>query len=226
MKVVVNGHIAETIETLVSELTDLGVRVVGVCADISRTEGVDLLFKEATSSFGTIDLLINNAALVRGKTFFEMDETLLDLELATNIRAPYLCAYRAADLMRHAGGGNIIHISSVGASQAHWTGHPYDATKGAIEAMTRAMALSLAEFGIRVNAIAPGAIHTERRAPLDDPNMQAVARRIPLARYGTALEIGATAAFLASEEASYITGQVITVDGGITAQLSPPGQPI
>lgn len=92
--------------------------------------------------------------------------------------------------------------------------------------MTRAMALDLAQIGIRINAIAPGAIRTERSASVDDPRMLAVAQRIPMARFGTVLEVGAMVAFLASEEASYITGQIIYVDGGATVQLSPPGQPI
>ena len=120
----------------------------------------------------------------------------------------------------------MVHISSVGAAQAHWGGHPYDATKSAIEGMTRAMALNLAEHHIRVNAIGPGAIFTENRPPLDGDDMRAVAKRIPVGRLGSVLEIASTIAFLASNEASYITGQVIYVDGGITAQLSPPGQPI
>ncbi|HEX2623217.1 MAG TPA: SDR family oxidoreductase, partial [Phototrophicaceae bacterium] len=83
-----------------------------------------------------------------------------------------------------------------------------------------------AREGIRINAIAPGAIQSEKTLPLDDPRMQALAARIPMARLGTPLEIGAMVAFLASSDASYITGQVIYVDGGVTSQLSPPGQPI
>jgi NAD(P)-dependent dehydrogenase (short-subunit alcohol dehydrogenase family) len=99
-------------------------------------------------------------------------------------------------------------------------------TKGAIESMTRAMALSLAHDGIRVNAIAPGAIRGPRTPPPDSEIVQAVSARIPLGRFGSDLEIGAAVAFIASEDAAYITGQVLCVDGGIMAQLSPPGQPI
>ena len=125
--------------------------------------------------------------------------------------------------MQANGGGNIIHISSVGALRAHEMGLPYDVTKGAINAMTRAMAKDLGEYKIRVNAIAPGVTHTYRWSAADHSSVQNVAARIPLRRIGTVSDIGSLVAFLASPEASYITGQIIYVDGGITAQLSPPG---
>jgi 3-oxoacyl-[acyl-carrier protein] reductase len=126
--------------------------------------------------------------------------------------------------MRETGGGNIIHISSVGGLRAHWRGFPYDVTKGAIDSMTRAMAIDLAEYNIRVNAIGPGATRT-RRTPSDEhPVIQEMSGRIPLGRFGLVSEISSVVSFLASSEASYITGQIIYVDGGITAQLSPPGQ--
>jgi NAD(P)-dependent dehydrogenase (short-subunit alcohol dehydrogenase family) len=128
--------------------------------------------------------------------------------------------------MRELGQGNIIHISSVGGLRAHWRGLPYDLTKGAIDAMTRAMALELAEYGIRVNAIAPGATHTERTSALDDQQLQTYTQRVPLTRFGTPLEIGAAVAFLASPDAAYITGQVLYVDGGLTVQLGLKDQPI
>ena len=127
--------------------------------------------------------------------------------------------------MRGAGAGNIIHISSVGGLRAHWTGLPYDVTKGAIDAMTRAMALELADYGIRVNAVAPGATRTERHDTLDQGRIQEFVQRVPLRRIGLPLEMGAAVAFLASPDAEYITGQVIYVDGGLTVQLGTREQP-
>jgi NAD(P)-dependent dehydrogenase (short-subunit alcohol dehydrogenase family) len=226
MKIVIHGLDPQEVETTTQELQALGVPTVGITGDLTRDEDISRLFQTALETFGTLHLLVNNAADLDRKNLFEADQAMLDHQLAINIRAPYLCAQKAAEIMRPAKRGNIINISSVGGLRAHWTGHPYDLTKGAIDSMTRAMALDLAQIGIRMNAIAPGAIATERNVPLDDPRLDAVAQRIPMGRFGTMLEIGATVAFLASEDAGYITGQVIYVDGGATAQLSPPGQPI
>jgi len=103
---------------------------------------------------------------------------------------------------------------------------PYDASKAAIDGLTRAPAVELADHGIRVNAIAAGAIYTERRPHPDDSKMREQVERIPMRRMGSTLEIGSVVAFLASSDAAYITGQVIYVDGGITTQLSPRGQAI
>lgn len=121
---------------------------------------------------------------------------------------------------------SIINISSVGGQRAHLPGLPYDMTKGALEAMTRAMALDLAKDGIRVNAVAPGATRGWRTPPPDDARFKAICARIPLGRFGSDQDVAAMVAFLASADADYVTGQVFAVDGGISAQLSPPGQPI
>ena len=226
MKIVVNSRTVETVEATAAELRNLGVDTLAVPADVGRTDGVDRLFEETLRAYDTVDLLVNNAANLRRLHFFEVDEALLDDELASNIRGPYMCAHRAAEVMRDAGGGNIIHISSVGGLRAHWSGLPYDVTKGALDAMTRAMALELAEHGIRVNGVAPGPIRTERTLPPDHSRMLAVAQRVPLQRFGLPVEIGSAVAFLASPDADYITGQIIYVDGGITAQLSPAEAPV
>jgi 3-oxoacyl-[acyl-carrier protein] reductase len=225
MRIVVTSRSQGAAEMTAAEISDMGREVLIVAGDVGRTRDVDNLFAVTRRIFGTVDVLVNNAADLRRVGFFEADEALLDAHLATNIRGPYLCAYRAAEMMREQGHGSIIHISSVGGLRAHWRGLPYDVTKGALDAMTRAMALELAEYGIRVNAVAPGAIRTERTPPSDDPRAQALARRVPLGRYGLPLEIGAAVAFLASPEASYITGQVIYVDGGLTVQLGTREQP-
>jgi 3-oxoacyl-[acyl-carrier protein] reductase len=205
------------------------VETLAVPADVGRTAQVNRLFDETLEAFGSVHLLVNNAANLRRKHFFDVDEALLDDELTNNVKGPYMCAYRAAQVMRESGGGNIIHISSVGGLRAHWRGLPYDVTKGAIDAMTRAMALELADLGIRVNAVAPGATRTERtrtRTRTDAELKEMFADRVPLGRIGLPLEIGAAVAFLASPEASYITGQVLYVDGGMTAQLGPRAMPL
>jgi NAD(P)-dependent dehydrogenase (short-subunit alcohol dehydrogenase family) len=226
MKLVLNARTAETVRIVAKELGDMGVEVLPVPGDVGRTEDVNRLFDETVSAYGTVDLLVNNAADLRRVNFFDVNEAMLEEELYINVKGPFLCSYRAAQVMRKNGHGNIIHISTVGGLRAHNPGLPYDATKGALDSMTRVMGIELARYGIRVNGIAPGAIHTENRRPLNHPRVIGYAKRIPINRLGLPLEIGAVVAFLASEDASYIIGQTIYVDGGITSQLSPPQYPI
>ena len=226
MRVVITGRTVEQVEGTTAELRALGVQALAVTADIGQSAEVNRLFAETIAAYGAVDLLVNNAALVRRVHLFDVDEALLEQHLAVNIRGPYLCAWRAAEIMRAQGRGNIVNISSIGGQRAHWRGLPYDVTKGAMDAMTRAMSLDLAPLGIRMNAVAPGPIRTERTLPADDPANQALVGRVPMGRMGSVEEIGAVVAFLASSDSSYITGQIISVDGGVSVQLSPPGQPV
>jgi glucose 1-dehydrogenase len=222
MKVVINARHAEEVEATAQELRQLGGTVLPVTADVGKKDDIHRLVSETISAFGTIDLLVNNAASLKRKKFFTVDEAMFDDELAANIKGPWLLSVEVANIMKEKGHGSIIHISSVGGLRAHDPGLPYDATKGALDSMTKVMGIELAELGIRVNGIAPGAIYTDgRRMPPDDPRWKPYAQLIPLRRLGMPLEIGAVVAFLASEDASYIIGQMIYVDGGITAQLSP-----
>jgi 3-oxoacyl-[acyl-carrier protein] reductase len=225
MKVIINARTQEAVEVTTAELRAAGAEALPVPADVGHTEGVNLLFDETLRAYGSVDLLVNNAASLQRIPFFDVSESVLDEQLAANIRGPFLCAYRAAGAMREKRAGNIIHISSVGGRIAHWRGLPYDVTKGAIDAMTRAMALELADYGIRVNALAPGATRTERHLTADQERLREFANRIPLRRVGLPEEMGAAVAFLASPDAAYITGQVIYVDGGLTAQLGTREQP-
>jgi glucose 1-dehydrogenase len=226
MNVVINGRSAEACDATAGGLRDLGAEVLAVVADVGEADGVNRLFDETLSAFGTVDLLVNNAANLMRQSFFNVSQELLVAQLSTNIRGPYLCSFRAAKAMRDGGrGGSIVNISSVGGARAHWRGLPYDVTKGALDSMTRAMALELVEYGIRVNAVAPGATSTERTNAADPSRISALVDRIPLLRLGAPLEIGAAVAFLASPEAAYILGQVIYVDGGLTVQLGTREQP-
>ncbi len=224
MRVVLADKDEEPLEATTAALRTVGAEVMGFIGDLSQSEAIHQMFGQITGSLKTVDLLVNNAADLRRKRLLDEHEALLDHQLANNIRGPYLCSYLAAQIMRSGGGGNIVHISSVGALRAHHRGFPYDVTKGAINAMTLAMAIDLAEHKIRVNAIGPGVTRTYRTPGDDHPRVQEIVGRIPIQRMGTISDIGALVAFLASPEASYITGQVIYVDGGITAQLSPRGQ--
>ncbi|NCO39691.1 MAG: SDR family oxidoreductase [Armatimonadetes bacterium] len=225
MKVVITSRTAEAVDETVAELIAVGAEAVGVPADIGCMEDIERLFGETLSAFGTVHLLVNNAADLRRDHMFKVPETLVDSQLASNIKGPYMCSLRAAQLMRdHGHGGNLVNISTVGALRAHWPGLPYDMTKGALDVMTKCMALDLADFGIRVNCLGPGPIHRGRTS--DHPHAQPLLERVPLRTFGTPLDIAAAVAFLASPDAEFITGQILYVDGGLTVQLTPRGQPI
>lgn len=224
MRVVIADKDEESLDLTMDSMQRLNTKVHAFLGDLSQAEVIKELFEHTMDKFAVINLLINNAANLDRFRLLDDHEDVLDCQLETNIRGPYLCSAQAAKFMSQANGGNIIHISSVGGLRAHWFGFPYDVTKGAIDSMTRAMAIDLAEYKIRVNAIAPGAIRTRRTPPSDNSAVREMSARIPLQRFGLVSEISSVAIFLASPEASYITGQIIYVDGGITSQLAPPGQ--
>jgi 3-oxoacyl-[acyl-carrier protein] reductase len=224
MQVVIADRDEEALEHAIDGMQKIGATVYGYPGDLSRSEIIKDFFEKTIDQFQCVDLLVNNAANLERRHLLDEHEDLLNLQLDTNIRGPYLCSIQAAKCMQRVGRGNIINVSSVGGIRAHWKGFPYDVTKGAIDSMTRAMAIDLSEYNIRVNAIAPGATRTERTPPDDHPRVKEMSARIPLKRFCLVSEISSLVVFLASPEASYITGQVIYVDGGITAQLAPPGQ--
>jgi len=223
MRVVAVDMDEEALPGTVRALRQLGAVVEEVCVDLARDESVEAVFDATLRRFGTVDLLVNNAADLQRRDFLDEHQAILDLQLATNVRSPYLCSQRAAAVMSRNGGGSIVLISSVGAERAHQLGLPYDMTKGAINSLARAMAVDLGPCGIRVNAVGPGVTRTYRWPDDGAEERSRIMTQIPLQRPGTVDDIASAVAFLASREASYITGQVIYVDGGITAQLSPPG---
>lgn len=228
MRLLITGLVADEVEQTTAELQALGVEAAGIAGDLNHDDDIAAMFDRLMEHYGTIDLLVNNAAALQRKLLLEMPDEMLDHQLGLNVRAPVLCAKRAAAIMVEQGKtGSIVSITSVGAIRAHIVAMPYDMTKGAIDALTRSLAVELARHGIRANAIAPGLILTERAQEIlreDSSRYDEVLARIPLARGGLPQEIGAMVAYLASSDATYITGQIMYVDGGISIQLSPPGQ--
>ena len=226
MKIVVTSRTAAAVEQTAGELSSFGAEVCPVVADMSTDEGIDTLFDKTKDAFGTVDVLVNNAADLRRLFMEDISTELVDYQYAANIRGPYICSARAAEIMKEKAEGSIIHITSVGGLRAHFRGLPYDISKGALDSMTRAMALDLCRYGIRVNAVAPGMTYNRGLMPDENTDKHERIGRIPINRIGTPLDIGAAIAFLASKDASYIIGQILYVDGGITSMLGTPEQPL
>lgn len=221
--VAVNGPDEREAEAAAAALRDGGARAVACPGDVSDPAQVAACVARAVEEFGALDVLVNNAAaamLGRGP-LLDLDPDDWDRSFAVNARGTFLCTVAAARVME--GTAAIVNISSVGASRAHRAAVAYDASKGAVEATTRATALELAPLGIRVNAVAPGPIVNDRYELLDAAQRRSRARPVPLGRVGDGTDVAAAVAFLASADASFITGQVLTVDGGLTAQIRPPG---
>jgi len=165
MNLVAADKDCESLDDTVRTIEELGAAVVAVCADLTQPDAVDAVFDAALERFGAVDVLVNNAADLQRRHLLEEHRDLPDLQLATNVRSPYLCSQRAASAMSANGGGSIVLVSSVGADRAHQHGLPYDMTKGAINSLARAMAVELGPLGIRVNAVGPGVTRTYRLPP-------------------------------------------------------------
>ncbi len=224
-RVVVNGLDDGKPEAVAAALRAAGAKAVAVPADVGVAAAADRVFEAALREFGGVDVLVNNAGWAEPVShILEMTEEHWDLVVRTNLKSVYLFTRRAAGLMVDQGrGGAVVSVSSWGALRAHRAMAAYDATKGGIEAFTRAAALDLASFGIRVNAVGPGIIHTEGGSTMQSPEQQAErARPVPLGRLGRPADVASAVAFLASDEAAYVTGQVLYVDGGVAAQGRPP----
>jgi glucose 1-dehydrogenase len=189
-----------------------------VACDVRRKSEVDAAVADAVSAFGRLDILVANAGIVHAADFLELDEADFDRVIAVNLKGAFLAGQAAArQMVRQGGGGAIVNMSSVNAVVAIPDQVPYVVSKGGINQLTRVMALSLARYAIRVNAIGPGTILTElaKTAVLGNPAAERkILSRTPLGRLGDPDEVARVAAFLASDDASYMTGQTIYPDGG------------
>ena len=204
----------------VRELSKLG-EIKFVRADVGNRADVDKLLAAAIGAFGGVDILVNNAGIVHAADFLDISEEDFDRVLRVNLKGSFLTGQAVARHMVErvkAGGkpGAIVNMSSVNAVFAIANQVPYSVSKGGINQLTKVMALGLAPHGIRVNAIGPGSIMTEMLASVNsDPAAKnRILSRTPLGRIGEPAEIASIAAFLASDGASYITGQTIYADGG------------
>lgn len=190
--------------------------VRSVVVDTGDKASVEAMIEETVGAFGRLDVLINNAAILRVADVLELEEEDFDRTVRVNLKGYFLCAQAAARYMADHGGGVIINMSSVQAVLSVPNILPYVVCKGGVNQMTKTLAIALADKNIRVNAIGPGTILTEMARTLlaDETAMRKVLSRTPMGRGGEPSEIAAIAAFLASDESSYITGECIYADGG------------
>jgi acetoacetyl-CoA reductase/3-oxoacyl-[acyl-carrier protein] reductase len=199
------------------DVGELGCEALVVQADVTKRESVRQLISTATEKFGRIDVLVNNAGILQQKPFDTISDEDWDTMLATNLKSVFLCSQETMPVMVRQGGGSIINISSSGGQLGGMLAVHYAVSKAGVISLTRSLARVGAPDAIRVNCVAPGLIETEmsQKEIRSEVGQKKINREIPLRRAGLASEVAGAVAFLASEEAAYITGQSINVNGGL-----------
>jgi NAD(P)-dependent dehydrogenase (short-subunit alcohol dehydrogenase family) len=205
---------SEGAHAAVDEIRAGGGEAIAVRADISQVAEIEALFQTALAEFGGVDVLVNNAAIPGWANVFDTTEAQWDAVMATNLKGTFFCSLEAAKLMRGRGRGSIVNVSSNVAALGVRNLVAYATSKGGIHALTKQLAVELAPYGIRVNTFAPGPTVVDRNLA-DDPDYESTwAEVVPLRRTASPEEMVGAAVFLASDESSYMTGQLFYVDGG------------
>lgn len=217
--VVVNyrGNQAAADETVAS-IEAAGGKAVAIQADVANAEDVERLFKEVSERFGRIDILVNNAGITRDTLMLRMKDDDWDAVMDTNLRGLFLCTRAALRPMTRARWGRIINITSVVGLMGNAGQANYAAAKAGIIGFSKSVAREIGSRSITVNAVAPGFIDTELTSVLGADTREALIKQIPLGRLGTPEDVASLVTFLASEQASYITGQTFNTDGGMVMQ--------
>jgi NAD(P)-dependent dehydrogenase (short-subunit alcohol dehydrogenase family) len=214
--VVIADVAAEAGAAVVQTIEAAGGKALFVGTDVGNPADVQLLIERTLDQCGRLDVLINNAGIIKTADFLEISEADFDAVLRVNLKGVFLVGQAAARVMAAQGRGAIVNMSSTNAVVAITNQVPYATSKGAVNQLTKVMALALADKGVRVNAIGPGSIMTEllQTVMSDEAARHKILSRTPLGRCGEPAEVAKVALFLASDEASYITGQTIYPDGG------------
>jgi 3-oxoacyl-[acyl-carrier protein] reductase len=214
-KIAVAARTAEKLSSLVAEIEAAGGAALAVPMDVADAAQVKAGFQQLLAKFGRLDILVNNAAITRDTLALRMKLDDWDAVLRTNLTGAHLCIQQALGAMLKQRSGRIINITSVVAETGNAGQSNYVASKAGLIGLTRAIAVEVASRSITVNAIAPGFIETPMTDVLSQELKDKMKSLIPLGRFGTDREIAAAIAFLASDEAAYITGQVLDVNGGM-----------
>jgi NAD(P)-dependent dehydrogenase (short-subunit alcohol dehydrogenase family) len=223
-RVVVSDRRLPAAEEVVAEIAKTGGQARAVAADVSKGADVKAMVEAAVAAYGRLDVIVNNAGYGTFGTVVDIDEAEWDALMGTNVRGVYLCCKYAIPAMRANGGGVIVNVASVVAAVGIRNRAAYVASKGAVAALTRAIALDHVAEGIRCNAIAPGTIDTPyyddviKRAPDAVAFRKGLEARQPVGRLGTPDEMADAILFLACDESRFATGSILTIDGGMTAQ--------
>jgi NAD(P)-dependent dehydrogenase (short-subunit alcohol dehydrogenase family) len=211
----------QAVEEASARAAESGIDAHSELVDVSSQDDVSRLFGGIKARFGRVDILVNNAAIVRGavRHFLEADEAWWDRVTGVNLKGQFLCSHAAASIMASQRKGVIVNMSSGGATRAHRGMAAYDASKGGSEALTRALALDLAPYGIRVVSVVPGLISQDGQS---EESIKLAAETVPLGRIGTPDDVAAGVAFLVSDDAAYVTGAALVIDGALLSQQRSP----
>jgi 3-oxoacyl-[acyl-carrier protein] reductase len=213
--VVVSGLDPARLEAATKELEGLGVPVLGVVADAARREDAERLVDQTKDRFGRIDVLVNNAGITRDALLVRMKDEDWDRVLDVNLRGAFLMTRAVAKVMMRQKGGRIINIASAAGAMGNPGQANYSAAKAGLIGLTKAVARELSRWGILVNAVAPGLIETDMAAALPQDAREALLAQVPLGRIGSGREVAEVVRFLAGDGATYVTGQVLHVNGGL-----------
>lgn len=205
----------ETINPVAEEIKKNGGEAVPFVYDVSDEEHVNEFVNKVYESYGRVDIVVNNAGITRDNFFLRLSTEDWDLVMAVNLRGTFLCTRIFARKMVRQKWGRIINMASVAGEAGNVGQANYAASKAGVIAMTKSAARELARYGITVNAVSPGLIETDMIADMEDTVREGMKETIPVGRIGRVDDIAAAVLFLASEEASYITGQTLRVDGGL-----------